>query len=227
MATDESKNIPPIDGTRTVKGIPPVTTVTVDSLPTDGSENQIYIDSSYSMKIYKDGAYHGLTSGGSTPTTYKTSSIKVSNTSSESISKTASTQYDINVENLQYYLETVSTWTSDRTYYKDKLVFYNGSFYISIQANNQGNIPSSTSTYWKRVNKWRYAQEFSTEQLQWIVDHNLGDEYPFVQCVITTKDSTSGTETKALTNTLDVKYISGNRIIIDFNVPVKGIVIVS
>ena len=48
---------------------------------------------------------------------------------------------DLSLYNVEQYIGTTG-------YYKNDIVLYNSIYYYSLTNNNQGNIPSSTSTYW-------------------------------------------------------------------------------
>lgn len=281
--SNKGNNIPPIDGSITYQAVPPVTTVTTDSLPETGSENQVYIDSSsYSMSIYKDGEYHSISGSGGTksaiylgyiktsfptsrsdgselvagdyvapdpslefpvtiggitftnksdkaawigtkwvlnPSSYQyTSEVPVKDKSKESITglDTVKTQYEINIENVQSYLESIHNYSSTRTYKSSKLVYYNGAIWQSLVNNNLNHEPSSAnSSYWLRLTSSKYIYNQSTKSKIWTIDHNLNSKTLFVTCKI--NDYT--------TSILDINYVSNDQLQIVFPEEYSGIAI--
>ena len=147
-----------------------------------------------------------------------TKELPVKDKSKESIGYTANekpTQYDINIENVESYLEGIHKYSSLRSYKAGKLVYYNGAIWESKTDYNKGNIPTSTSNYWSRITPYKYIHNQAEESDIWIVEHNLNTLNPLLQCVINNN----------LVSLLDVIYISSNKLEIHFTAAQKGIAV--
>ena len=142
----------------------------------------------------------------------KTNEISVKTPLLESICGCSQLQSEINIENVESYLESIHKWIDYRSYKAGKLVFYSGAIWQSTTDFNSGNIPCNNSVYWVRVSPFKYIFIQPSESDIWTIDHYLGDSFLLVQCIINGN----------LVSLLDVTFPSSSQTQIKFAQPVKG-----
>ena len=118
--------------------------------------------------------------GGGGESASKTSELKLTTSSLESISGTATTQEGANSEVVSEIKNSLTKYSATKSYKADDVAYYDGNLWKSLQNSNKGNTPAEDSEYWELSKKILYTETKKFSEIE-SINHNLNSKNIDVQ----------------------------------------------